>query len=340
MKRRKSGVYVYSQKRNGVTVGDEYIGKENDPYVAVLLQHWDYRQKLIEEFRDVNQQLRVLHERSKLKLEFTDEIRRMLKALSESGAFNDGLEIVGSWCYRIYQTTIGVEQYPLRTNDMDFAVREIRLPAIKSGINIGDILKQLGFRENFYGNGVVFYEGAGLKIEFLTPEKGKGSRSGFRKIPQFHISGQPLRFLNMLTDSVITVDVRGIGKVVVPEPAAFALHKLIVAQRRPIYEADKKQKDMIQAFFVMKKIFQKTGSLDSIKKLANKYPPKWINKADMAILQLEAAVPATEKHIAKQLADILLGNRMGKTEMAEGLKSNPENQDPHINSMPSARNRR
>jgi hypothetical protein len=82
-----------------------------------------------------------------------------------------------------------------------------------------------------------------MKIEFISPEKGKGTEDAV-KIKKLGIDAIPLRFVGMLLKEPITIREQDI-EVLVPNSAAFCLHKLIVSSRRR--KADKSIKDLQQA---------------------------------------------------------------------------------------------
>lgn len=92
------------------------------------------------------------------------------------------------------------------------------------------------------------YEAArGLRVEFLTPNIGPDSDRP-RTLPALRTDAQPLRFLDFLIhDPVPAVLLYDAGiHVMVPAPERYALHKLIVAQRRQDI-SPKRHKDIEQA---------------------------------------------------------------------------------------------
>ncbi len=88
----------------------------------------------------------------------------------------------------------------------------------------------------------------GVRIDFLTPMRGKGRRKPV-PLAGLGVHATALRFLDYLIEApVVGVVLSRYGILVrVPQPARFALHKLIVATRRNPTEEAKRQKDVWQA---------------------------------------------------------------------------------------------
>jgi len=168
-------------------------------------------------------------------------IERILKVFADNGLFNEGIELIGSWCFHLYQKHLGVKSFPLRTQDIDFLI-----PNPFHGKEHADFIQQLenlGFNRDFKRDGSLYLWNAELKIEFITPEKGRGIDSSI-KIKKLGINAIPLRFVAFLLDNPITI-INNRVKIRVPNPANFCLHKLIIASRRR--KADKSLKDLQQA---------------------------------------------------------------------------------------------
>jgi hypothetical protein len=107
----------------------------------------------------------------------------------------------------------------------------------------------------------------------LVPEKGRGSDKPYR-LPQFGLNAQPLRFLDLLILDKIKVNIEGI-EVNLPHPANFALHKLIVFQRRT--KEEKIIKDRNAAIEILRALITK-GEVTTIKRVFNTMIPKWQKK--------------------------------------------------------------
>ena len=191
-------------------------------------------------------------------------IQKILKVFADNNLFNEGIELIGSWCFQLYQKHLGAMKFPLRTQDIDFLIPNPFRGEVHS--DFIEQLKELGFNVDFKQDGSLYLWSAELKIEFITLEKGRGADSAI-KIKKLGINAIPLRFVDLLLDNPIAIAEGGI-KILVPNPANFCLHKLIIASRRP--KIDKSLKDLQQAICTST-IVDKQKLLE----LFNSLPKKW-----------------------------------------------------------------
>ena len=128
-------------------------------------------------------------------------ISNILKVFEDNQLFDEGVELIGSWCFMLYQKHLGAKKFPLKTQDIDFLI-----PTPYRGKPHTDLinqLEQLGFISDFHRDGSLFLWNAELKIEFITPEKGRGSDNSI-KIKKLGLNAIPLRFVNLLIKNPIT----------------------------------------------------------------------------------------------------------------------------------------
>lgn len=191
-------------------------------------------------------------------------VRRILAVFERHGLWDDGVELVGSWCFYLYQQRLGVKPYPFKTQDVDFL-----LPYPYRGhtkVDLIDELMRLGFQHDFRPDGSIYLWNAELRIEFLIPQYGRG-REGAVEIKPLSVKATPLRFVDMLLRYPILID-EGKITVSVPDPAAFCLHKLLIANRRKW--AEKRIKDLEQALHVAP-VVEKT----TLKRVYQELPKTW-----------------------------------------------------------------
>jgi len=168
-------------------------------------------------------------------------VGKILKVFADNDLFDEGIELIGSWCFQLYVKHLGAKSFPLRTQDIDFLV-----PNPFCGKDHPNFIKQLeslGFVCEFKRDGSLYLWNADLKIEFITPEKGRGVDGSIR-IKKLGLSAIPLRFVMLLLDNPIKLREKGID-ISLPNPVNFCLHKLIIASRRK--NIDKNIKDLQQA---------------------------------------------------------------------------------------------
>ena len=194
----------------------------------------------------------------------------VLRRFHKAGLLNK-IILVGSWCLYFYKEYFyGVYVIPtIRTRDIDFLVP--LPPKIKKKTNVPDILSDLGFVTEFVSSkGYLRLGHPDLIVEFLVPERGKGSNKPY-PLPQLGMNAQPLRFLDFLAKNVIEISVDGM-RIKLPHPIAYALHKLIIHGRRA--KKEKAAKDMDQALMLLHHILKHEKS-GKIKKIFLTMPKKW-----------------------------------------------------------------
>ena len=211
----------------------------------------------------------------------------VVRKLEEAGVLQN-LVLVGSWClvlYRDYFRDVGAIP-AVRTRDMDFLVPSAA--AIHKTVDVPELLKELGFITGFRGTqGMMMLEHPELMIEFLVPERGRGSE-GLQDLPKLKMNAQALRFMGIALMMTVRLPFGNVP-VNVPHPAAFALHKLLIAPRRR--NVEKKRKDLDAAALILD-LLNKKGEIQLARNLLAKFPPTW-KKCILATLcreHLEALV--------------------------------------------------
>jgi hypothetical protein len=183
---------------------------------------------------------------------------RILKALSDAGVFRLGAVLVGTHAFLALGNLLGA-RWPggsLRTQDIDIAAEATvsiaipdlwtDIPGVLEGLKMGFLpVPQLDPRHPSTSFKV---RGKGLRLDLLTPLRGKRSQRPVT-IPRLNAAAKPLPFLDFLiTRPVRGAIVNGGGILVnVPDPARFALHKLIISGERVAVTHTKHEKDLRQA---------------------------------------------------------------------------------------------
>jgi hypothetical protein len=194
-----------------------------------------------------------------------DVLRRL-----ESAGIGQHIVLVGSWCTLFYKEYFEGTGYTplLKTRDIDLLIPD---PSrIKIKVDIAELLKEPGFVVGFTGSqGYIRLEHPELIVEFLVPEKGRSTDKPY-PLPQLGINAQALRFLDFLSKHTITVHIKGIS-ITLPHPAYFALHKLIILQRRP--DQAKSLKDEEAAQRILHSLIRK-GEKKFVRDVFNAMPPR------------------------------------------------------------------
>jgi len=181
----------------------------------------------------------------------------VLDALARAGIFRLRSVLVGTTAFQTYSGLLGVRLggAALRTEDIDLA----QFPSISLHLDdhlntpFLDVLREVdpSFQAvpGLHGNATTTYAtAAGLRIELLAANEG-ADRDAPLDLSALGAQGQPLRFLDYLIHGEIPAALLYAAGVLVnvPQPAHFAVHKLIVARRREGAGQAKIEKDLAQA---------------------------------------------------------------------------------------------
>jgi hypothetical protein len=199
-------------------------------------------------------------------------IGRVVAALAGAGVFRLRSVLVGTVAFQTYSATLGEKliaqtararsttrksghtRDPYYTEDIDIAqFTDISILVADHVSPVLDILREVDdtFRAIPHatrGRQATKYQAeSGLRVDFLTPNRGPDSDEP-RRLASLQTDAQPLRFLDFLVyDPEPAVVLHGGGVYVsVPRPERYALHKLIISQRRR-EDTVKRDKDIQQA---------------------------------------------------------------------------------------------
>jgi hypothetical protein len=187
----------------------------------------------------------------------------------------------------------------LLTNDVDIAQFTYVSVAMKdTTAPMLDVLKAVdeSFRAVPHvhdGRRSVTYRAAdGVRVEFLTPNEGPDSDKP-RRLPALGTDAEPLRFLDFLIRSPEpAVVLYGAGiYVLVPAPERYAVHKLIVAQRRVGPGNIKRAKDLLQSEALLDRLVEaRPNELRDIWYEAESRSAKWSNYMLAGLADIDATV--------------------------------------------------
>jgi hypothetical protein len=202
----------------------------------------------------------------------------VLRRLEKEGILKH-LVLIGSWCLLAYKDLFKATDYRIgiHTRDMDFLVPIP--PQFTHEVDLSVLLKDLDFVTHFKGkDGYMQFVHEDLILEFIVPERGKGSDKPFA-IPALGINAQPLRFMDFLAEHSIKLTIGNIS-VKVPHPAHFALLKLIISKRRT--KPEKRENDIRQAEAVLRALAD-SGNSNTIQRAFKSMPKSWQKTARMAL---------------------------------------------------------
>lgn len=258
---RKGAAYWYLRRYiPGKGYEDVYIGRVGDRESEAFVSFVKERKYRISELKTVKEALKKLGIK-KVELQekgYHDMFLRLLEAFGKLGLWEEGLALIGSWCFNIYVQAFGVEYYPLRTMDFDFG---LRVPYTGDKADLDELLRNLGFTARIdmaYDKIDYVLPGVGIVEMFIDREMASEEQVSALK-QDLAIRPAALSYLHILIDYPVTAKVHGIHKAItVPSMAAFFVHRLITSRfgeyRDPVDHRYKIRKDYKQAALVAKKI--------------------------------------------------------------------------------------
>jgi hypothetical protein len=180
------------------------------------------------------------------------ETGRLLEVLANAGLFDRGAVLIGTAAFQLYPMVVGsiLPGGASMTQDADLAVTRFAVPQLASGEHLDAILKRADptFAAHMKREDKLpkeFRSSRGFAVEVLTT---LGRDHEPLQIKGLGCAAVPLRFLDYLIENPIdVVALYGPGvRVRVPQPARYAVHKLIVGQQRRS-KSIKAEKDFWQA---------------------------------------------------------------------------------------------
>ena len=188
---------------------------------------------------------------------------------------------------------IGADQ-AAQTNDIDIASFERLSVAVQDQVDpaMADVFSGLDFEPLPSAGDRKVWRWRQTKqqtlVEFLTPSF--GDEQGLRDLPALGVSAQSLHFLNYLIAEPLTVPLlyRSGALIQVPRPERFAIHKLIVSERRRGFDAvQKAQKDRSQAAFLIRVLSEEDPhALSAANADALAKGPAWRDAVAAALLRM------------------------------------------------------
>ena len=228
----------------------------------------------------------------------------IIQALANAGFFRLRGVLVGTMAFQCYSALLGVRlpSATLQTADADFAQFHSISAAVGDSLPpVSELLKSVDptFREIPHSadprQSTKFRARSGYAVEFLTPNTGSEDHVGRpATMPALgHAAAEPLRFLDFLFHEparAVVLHSAGIP-VLVPRPARYAVHKLIVAARRRTAETgqSKAGKDLDQAAALIEALLQNRMSDDFAEALVEALDrgPHWRSAIGQSLRRLE-----------------------------------------------------
>lgn len=210
---------------------------------------------------------------------------KVIENLARAGLFSKGVVLVGSHAFTAIGNMLGVQWgRNLKTTDMDFARPSgiaLAIPDAGEHINIPAKVKEFDRTyfevpqlNNKHPSTSMMSNKSKIKIDFLTVQ-----RNGIDNKPYYFadlsIAAEPLKYMDyLLGGRSVTGLVVGAHAIPVnlPDPARFAVHKLVIAQERTLSFETKSAKDIKQATDVLDALIETDRIPDIQQSIADLLP--------------------------------------------------------------------
>jgi hypothetical protein len=287
-------VYLYDKFRIGISMKSRYLGEGTPELRARLARAAELKADAVGRRATMARLARVLRAEG---LIGTDrDTGSLLLAFARAGVFRLGGTLVGTAAYALYQGELGVRfdsEELAQTGDVDFASFERLSVALGDTVeeNPGAILQALKFDPvpGLQDRQVWKWRQAGgtAMVEFLTPAFGEET---VKPLPALGVSAQGLNYLNyLIAEPIPAIALYRSGVLVqIPRPERFAIHKLIVAdRRRDGPDQAKARKDRAQAAHLIEILAQdRPDDLREARDDARSRGPRWRERMDASLSRL------------------------------------------------------
>ena len=213
-------------------------------------------------------------------------IGETLAALARAGVFRLRGVLVGTVAYQTYPAMLGARlpSASMMTSDIDIAqfsnvsvaVSDTTAPMLEVLKSVDDSFRAVPHLHD--GRRSVTYRASdGLRVDFLTPNEGRDTDKP-KRLAALGTNAEPLRFLDFLIhEPEPAVVLHGSGiYVTVPAPERYAVHKLIVAQRRVGPGNAKRPKDLAQSEALLNRLVeQRPNELRDVWREARNRSSRW-----------------------------------------------------------------
>lgn len=287
---RNGRTYWYDSFRVGSEVRKRYIGEDSPELAARIARHREARAPAEDRRRARARLVRLLRAEGYLGLD--PSTGSLMAALAGAGVFRLGGIVVGTHAFRLYEgelnLRIGLDQ-AAQTDDLDIAsferlslaLQDVAAPPVQQVLADFDFSPAPSLEP---GRTWRWRQTAGTAlVEFLTPAFGE---EGLRDLPALGVQAQALHHLNYLIAQPIqaAIPYRSGVLVQVPRPERFAIHNLIVADRRRDADRLKARKDLAQAGLLITALAEdRPEDLAEALEDARNRGPRWRKRIDASL---------------------------------------------------------
>jgi hypothetical protein len=257
--KRGEKTYWYDSYRIGSDVRKSYIGEDSPELQARLEKLKTLRQQKEARRKHRMRLIRILRAEGFHGVDAATG--SLLSAMAVSGVFRLGGTIVGTHAFRLYEGILGVRydfDQMAQTGDIDIASFERLSLALDDTVSepLQNVFADFSFEPVPSLDGQKIWRWRqtrnNLLVEFLAPSFQE--EEGILPLAALGVDARALHHMNFLISEPIkaAVTYRNGVLVQIPRPERFAIHKLIVAdRRRDGPDSLKSEKDRLQAAFLI-----------------------------------------------------------------------------------------
>lgn len=288
--------YWYDTFRVGTDVRKTYIGEDTPELTTRLDRLSELRAQAEDRQANRTRLIRILRAEGFMRIDAATG--SLMSAMARAGVFRLGGTIVGTHAFRLYEGERGVRYRfddTAQTRDMDIASFERLSLALEDTVSprLQDVFRDFAFDpvpslrpEHVWRWKQTRNE---LMVEFLTPSF--EADETIKPLAALGVDAHSLHHLNYLIQDPIkaAVPYRSGVLVQIPQPERYAIHKLIVADRRqggP--NALKSVKDRAQAAFLIAALAEdRPDELREAYEVAMATGPKWETRLTRSLAKMD-----------------------------------------------------
>jgi hypothetical protein len=299
LREREGKGYWYDRYRVGTDVKERYLG-EDTPALRQRIERYNDLKDEAEGRR--KQRLRLVRLlRSERFLGMDAATGSLVSALAKTGVFRLGGTVVGTTAFRLYEGELGLRlsfDENAMTNDIDIASFEKLSLALEDEVepDLAEVFNNFNFAavpDLERGRAWRWRQsGSETLVEFLTPSF--SADEGLRDLAALGVSARALHHLNyLIAEPIEAAAIYRDGILVrAPRPERYAIHKLIVADRRlDGRDSLKARKDLMQAETLIALLARdRPGDLADAYRNAIERGPRWRERIERSLKRsVEAA---------------------------------------------------
>ena len=308
LRERSGRKYWYSVQRLADHTVERYLGPDTDEVRARVEQAQKVKEDLRQREKQRGRLARMCREGGLPRVDA--QTGKVLFALSKAGIFRLRGVIVGTHAFRCYPALLGVEVSEAHavTEDIDVAAFHSVSIALDDQLDpaLAEALKQIGpfvARPGLHQQPTAWRDReSGVLVELLTPNEGP-DRDEPLELPTLGAYALPLRFLDYLIHGPAQAAAlyRSGILINVPQPARYAVHKLIVATRRAFSAAAKAAKDIEQSAALIRVLAEdRPDELDDAFVEARARGPSWREAVDRGARRLPPDAKTALANVVEQ----------------------------------------